>query len=231
MPRPITIRTDGDVVQRTNGRPEEFHAQSQRPESQRGTAMKRSVRWLNGSWKLAFEFEFQGEFAVKLEINEVSQSDRGTYKLLAKNQKGEAVSQTVVVRDIPEEEDQEETEEEQLSQEEKVEKKKQEKVEEKKKEKVEEKVKKVKSKEEEVKPKEEEAKPKAKPKEEPAEPAKPKEEAAKLKTKPKEVPAEPAKPKVEPAKPKEAEKAAKPSGEKPTVAKPLVKTVTITLDI
>ena len=230
MPRPITIRTDGDVVQRTNGRPEEFHAQSQRPESQRGTAMKHSVRWLNGSWKLAFEFEFQGEFAVKLEINEVSQSDRGTYKLLAKNQKGEAVSQTVVVRDIPEEEDQEETEEEQQSQKEKVEKKKQEKVEEKKqekveekkKEKVEEKVKKVKSKEEEVKPKEEEAKPKAKPKEEPAEPAKPKEEAAKLKTKPKEVPAEPAKPKVEPA---------KPSGEKPTVAKPLVKTVTITLDI
>lgn len=46
----------------------------------------------------------EGEFAVKLEINEVEDSDKGAYKLVASNEKGEAVSQVVNLVDIPEEE-------------------------------------------------------------------------------------------------------------------------------
>lgn len=46
----------------------------------------------------------QGEYAVQLEISEIQQSDKGVYKLVAKNQKGEAISKTVEVKDIPEEE-------------------------------------------------------------------------------------------------------------------------------
>lgn len=46
----------------------------------------------------------EGEFAVKLEINEVEDSDKGAYKLIASNEKGEAVSQVVNLVDIPEEE-------------------------------------------------------------------------------------------------------------------------------
>lgn len=46
----------------------------------------------------------EGEFAVKLEINEVEESDKGAYKLIASNEKGEAVSQVVHLVDIPEEE-------------------------------------------------------------------------------------------------------------------------------
>jgi hypothetical protein len=48
---------------------------------------------------------FQGEFAVKLEIESASQADKGSYKLVAKNEKGEATSQTVEVTEIPEEEE------------------------------------------------------------------------------------------------------------------------------
>lgn len=46
----------------------------------------------------------EGEFAVKLEINAVEDSDKGAYKLVASNEKGEAVSQVVNLVDIPEEE-------------------------------------------------------------------------------------------------------------------------------
>lgn len=46
----------------------------------------------------------EGEFAVKLEINEVEETDKGAYKLVASNEKGEAVSQIVNLVDIPEEE-------------------------------------------------------------------------------------------------------------------------------
>lgn len=46
----------------------------------------------------------QGEFAVKLEISEVSKTDKGLYKLVAKNEKGEATSQTVEVTELPPEE-------------------------------------------------------------------------------------------------------------------------------
>lgn len=46
----------------------------------------------------------EGEFSVKLEINEVEESDKGSYKLVASNEKGEAVSQVVNLVDIPEEE-------------------------------------------------------------------------------------------------------------------------------
>ncbi|CAH2099215.1 unnamed protein product [Euphydryas editha] len=45
----------------------------------------------------------EGEFAVKLEISNVSQQDKGSYKLVAKNEKGEAISQQVEITDIPEE--------------------------------------------------------------------------------------------------------------------------------
>lgn len=44
----------------------------------------------------------QGEFTVKLEISNVSQTDKGSYKLVAKNEKGEAMSQQVDI-EIPEE--------------------------------------------------------------------------------------------------------------------------------
>lgn len=47
---------------------------------------------------------WQGEFAVKLEISEVSKTDKGMYKLVAKNEKGEATSQTVEVTELPPEE-------------------------------------------------------------------------------------------------------------------------------
>lgn len=46
-----------------------------------------------------------GEFAVKLEIEDVSKIDRGSYKLVAKNEKGEAVSQVVEVTEIPDDGD------------------------------------------------------------------------------------------------------------------------------
>lgn len=45
----------------------------------------------------------EGEFTVKLEISNVSQTDKGSYKLVAKNEKGEATSQVVEISDIPEE--------------------------------------------------------------------------------------------------------------------------------
>ncbi|CAF4902481.1 unnamed protein product [Pieris macdunnoughi] len=45
----------------------------------------------------------EGEFTVKLEISNVSQQDKGSYKLVAKNEKGEATSQVVEITEIPEE--------------------------------------------------------------------------------------------------------------------------------
>ncbi len=45
-----------------------------------------------------------GEFAVKLEISEITDTDKGSYKMVAKNEKGEAISQIVELVDIPEEE-------------------------------------------------------------------------------------------------------------------------------
>lgn len=47
----------------------------------------------------------QGEFAVKLEIEAVQVTDKGSYKLVAKNDKGEATSQVVEIIDIPVEEE------------------------------------------------------------------------------------------------------------------------------
>lgn len=46
-----------------------------------------------------------GEFAVQLEISQVSDTDKGSYQLIAKNEKGEAVSQVVELVDIPTAED------------------------------------------------------------------------------------------------------------------------------
>lgn len=43
-----------------------------------------------------------------MEINECQQTDKGSYKLVAKNEKGEATSQVVEVTEIPEEEKKEE---------------------------------------------------------------------------------------------------------------------------
>merc|ERR1712071_688717 len=143
----------------------------------------------NSTHKISVHKVSEGGFAVKLEINEVSQSDRGTYKLMAKNQKGQVVSQTVAVGDIPDDEEEEEQQkpEEKKEKKEKLEEKKKvgevKKVEEKKKveevkkekieeikkieevkkvEKVEEKVNKVKSKEEDVKEVKEQQKPEEK---------------------------------------------------------------------
>lgn len=45
-----------------------------------------------------------GEFSVKLEIAQINEDDKGAYKLVARNEKGEAVSQLVELLDIPEEE-------------------------------------------------------------------------------------------------------------------------------
>lgn len=49
----------------------------------------------------------EGEFAVQLEISQVTDTDKGSYQLVAKNEKGEAVSQVVELKDIPEPEDEE----------------------------------------------------------------------------------------------------------------------------
>jgi len=38
---------------------------------------------------------------VKLEIEQMSATDKGTYKLVARNEKGEAMSQVVEVTEIP----------------------------------------------------------------------------------------------------------------------------------
>lgn len=43
----------------------------------------------------------EGEYNVKLEINEIREEDKGSYQLIAKNEKGEAVSQLVELVDIP----------------------------------------------------------------------------------------------------------------------------------
>lgn len=40
---------------------------------------------------------------MKLEIEQMSATDKGTYKLVARNEKGEAMSQVVEVTEIPEE--------------------------------------------------------------------------------------------------------------------------------
>ncbi|XP_013148758.1 PREDICTED: muscle M-line assembly protein unc-89-like [Papilio polytes] len=45
----------------------------------------------------------EGEFTVKLEISNISQQDKGSYKLVARNEKGEATSQQVEITEIPEE--------------------------------------------------------------------------------------------------------------------------------
>lgn len=38
---------------------------------------------------------------MKLEIEQISTTDKGTYKLVARNEKGEATSQVVEVTEIP----------------------------------------------------------------------------------------------------------------------------------
>lgn len=43
----------------------------------------------------------EGEYAVQLEITEVKNVDKGSYQLVARNEKGEAVSQVVELVDIP----------------------------------------------------------------------------------------------------------------------------------
>lgn len=47
------------------------------------------------------------EYAVQLEISQVTETDKGSYQMVAKNEKGEAVSQTVELKDIQELEDDE----------------------------------------------------------------------------------------------------------------------------
>jgi len=52
----------------------------------------------------------KGEFNIRLEIESATSEDRGSYKLVAKNEKGEATSQEIMV-DIPEEKEEEKKEE------------------------------------------------------------------------------------------------------------------------
>lgn len=47
----------------------------------------------------------EGEYAVKLEIKDVKETDKGSYKLLAKNEKGEATSQVVELLELPTDDD------------------------------------------------------------------------------------------------------------------------------
>lgn len=47
----------------------------------------------------------EGEFAVKLEISQVVEQDKGSYKLVAKNEKGEAISQIVELTELPVDDD------------------------------------------------------------------------------------------------------------------------------
>lgn len=46
----------------------------------------------------------KGEYKIQLEINEATKNDKGSYKFVAKNEKGEATSQVVELNEIPEEE-------------------------------------------------------------------------------------------------------------------------------
>lgn len=43
----------------------------------------------------------EGEFAVQLEITDINDCDKGCYQMIAKNEKGEAISQIVELIDIP----------------------------------------------------------------------------------------------------------------------------------
>lgn len=61
------------------------------------TVVKESKRHL-----YAVQQTKEGEYAVKLEINDVEELDKGAYKLVASNEKGEAVSQIVHLTEIPE---------------------------------------------------------------------------------------------------------------------------------
>lgn len=47
-------------------------------------------------------FFFQGEYVVKLEVKNASSVDKGVYKLVAKNEKGEVVSNPIEVKDSTE---------------------------------------------------------------------------------------------------------------------------------
>lgn len=49
----------------------------------------------------------ENEYAVQLEITQVNENDKGSYQVVARNEKGEAVSQVVQLTDIPEPEDDE----------------------------------------------------------------------------------------------------------------------------
>lgn len=54
-----------------------------------------------GRHRVDIEQVKEGEYTVKLEINQVSEDDKGSYQLVARNEKGEAVSQIVELTDIP----------------------------------------------------------------------------------------------------------------------------------
>jgi hypothetical protein len=54
------------------------------------------------SKRLLFLYVPQGEYKIQLEISQASKEDKGSYKFVAKNEKGEASSQVVEVTEIPE---------------------------------------------------------------------------------------------------------------------------------
>lgn len=45
----------------------------------------------------------QGEYLVKLEVKNASSIDKGVYNLIAKNEKGEVISNPIEVKDVVEE--------------------------------------------------------------------------------------------------------------------------------
>ena len=47
----------------------------------------------------------KGEYKVQLEISDASKEDKGSYKFVAKNEKGESSSQSVEITEIPDEEE------------------------------------------------------------------------------------------------------------------------------
>lgn len=49
----------------------------------------------------------QGEYKIQLEIQQASREDKGSYKVVAKNEKGEVTSQIVEITDVPSDEEEE----------------------------------------------------------------------------------------------------------------------------
>ena len=47
----------------------------------------------------------KGEYKIQLEISDATKEDKGSYKFVAKNEKGESSSQSVEITELPDEEE------------------------------------------------------------------------------------------------------------------------------